>query len=523
MLDVLADNEFLTLFLVIALGAGLGAVPIAGIRFGAAGALFVGLVVGAIIPEPTADLSMLQNLGLGLFVYLVGLEAGETFFKELRQQFGMMITAVVAITVGAVVAVVAGQLLGVTREITVGIFSGALTNTPSLALAQTQTGSELPAVGYSLGYPTGVIVAILMVSVLVGRTWKAPKDQVDPDDAILEVARVEIGRAMTAQDLVDIGDGHVRVSTVRRGNRSQVIDRDRELDAGDVVTIYAAKSALPGVVKAAGRRVPRRMLRDQHVGLQRFTLSNRSIVGRPVGEVPLYERYRSRITRIRRVDEEMLATSETYLEMGDIVEVAYPIGREDDLAAYLGDSKRDVSEVDLVAFAGGLTLGFAAALIVIPLPAGASFALGSAAGPLIVGLILGALRNTPMGTTWKLPRTANFTLRQFGLMLFLAAVGVASGPAFASTAFTWTGLISVLIAALITLATCGVFYILTWLQGRSATRASGGVAGLLGQPAVLQFALGRSSDGRVTTGYSTVITVAVLFKIVAVPLMLAVI
>lgn len=523
MLQILADHEFLTLFLVIALGAGLGAVPIAGIRFGAAGALFVGLAVGAIIPEPAADLSMLQNLGLGLFVYLVGLEAGETFFKELRQQFGMMISAVIAIVVGAAVAIVAGQLLGVSREITVGIFSGALTNTPSLALAQSQTGSELPAVGYSLGYPTGVIVAILLVSAFVGRSWKAPKDQVDPNDSILEIARVEITRPMTVQSLVEAGQGHVSMSTVRRGSRTAVLDQDRSLEPGDVVTLYATKSVLPDVVEAAGRRVSRRLIRDQNVSLLRFTLSNPSLVGRTVAEVPLYSRYRARLVRIRRVDEEILATPETYLEMGDIVEVAFPVGREDDLSSYLGDSKRDVSEVDLVAFAGGLTLGFAAALIVIPLPAGASFALGSAAGPLIVGLILGALRNTPMGTTWKLPRTANFTLRQFGLMLFLAAVGVASGPAFASTAFSWTGLLSVLIAALVTAATCLVFYLLSWLQGRSAARATGGVAGLLGQPAVLQFGLGRSPDGRITTGYTTVITVAVLFKIVAVPLMLAII
>ncbi|WP_420174373.1 hypothetical protein [Luteococcus sp. OSA5] len=135
MLQLLADNTFLLIFLVITLGAVVGAIPVAGIRFGAAGTLFVGLAVGALIPEPVGDLAALQSLGLGLFVYLVGLEAGESFFKELKSQFGVIASAMGAIIAGAAAAVVGGLLLGVSREITVGIFSGALTNTPSLSLA----------------------------------------------------------------------------------------------------------------------------------------------------------------------------------------------------------------------------------------------------------------------------------------------------------------------------------------------------------------------------------------------------
>lgn len=523
MLQIFADNIFLTLFLVIALGAGLGAIPIGGIRFGAAGTLFVGLLVGAFIPEPSADLAMLQNLGLGLFVYLVGLEAGESFFKELKSQFGMMISAIIAVAVGAGAAILGGLLLGVSREITVGIFSGALTNTPSLALAQSQTGSELPAVGYSLAYPTGVVVAILIISVFMSRPWKSPKDSIDPEESILEIARIELRESMTVNALVEAGDGKAHVATVRRGGSTTVVDQDLPLDQGDVVTVVASKSALPDVVETGGRKVRRRWGRDRQVGIDEFTLSNGALAGHPVSDLPLYDRYKSSITRIRRVDQMILATPDTYLELGDIVEVAHPVGTQDDLATFFGDSKRNVSEVDLVAFAGGLTLGFAAALIVVPLPAGASFALGPAAGPLIVGLILGALRNTPMGTTWKLPRTANFTLRQFGLMIFLAAVGVASGPAFASTALSMTGLISVVIGAVVAAVTLVAFYLLMRLQGKSTARASGGASGIMSQPAVLQFATSRAADARVMTGYSTVITVAVIAKIIMVPIMLMII
>lgn len=153
MVELLSTNTLIAIFLVIALGAWFGTVKFGPIRFGAAGALFLGLLVGAFVMPESAELTLLQNLGLGLFVYLIGLEAGEEFFKDIKAQFGLMAASVVAVTVGAGVAVFGGMALGLTREFSVGAFAGSLTSTPSLSLAQAQTGSADPAVGYSLGYP----------------------------------------------------------------------------------------------------------------------------------------------------------------------------------------------------------------------------------------------------------------------------------------------------------------------------------------------------------------------------------
>lgn len=139
-----------------------------------------------------------------------------------------------------------------------------------------------------------------------------------------------------------------------------------------------------------------------------------------------------------------------------------------------------------------------------------------------MGLVLGALQNTRLGINWKLPNSANYTLRQFGLMLFLAAVGVASGPAFASTALSTTGLLSVVLGAAVTIATLALFFVLMRVLAQSVARASGGASGIMSQPAVVQFAGSRLTDARVMNGYSTVITVAVITKIVMVPLMLMV-
>lgn len=520
MIELLSGNVILTIFLVIALGTAFGSIPFGPIRFGAAGALFVGLIVGAFVDLNDPILTFLQDLGLGIFVYMVGLEAGETFFRDLKAQLGMMLASVVAVTVGAVVAVGAGGLLNISREVAVGVFSGALTSTPSLALAQEQTGSEIPAVGYSIGYPTGVVVAILLVAVTIGRTWKAKKDQENEDEKILHpvTIAVEVDEVDMAQLDEKYGDQFV-VSTLRHHGRARVAEDEVPLERGDVVGIMATRAVTDDLVAAIGRRVAARPLIDEKVTVQHFTVSNKDIAGNQVGNLALPGAFGARITRVRRADEIFLANDDTYLAYGDIVEVVLPAKRQREINSYFGDSIQSFAELDWIAVAGGLAIGFLFALIQIPLPGGSSFALGAAAGPLIAGLILGALQRTGK-TAWQLPRSANYTLRQLGLMMFLAAVGTASGPAFASTAFSLQGLTAILLAVLVSIAGCGTFLLLAALLGKSATRANGGVSGMLGQPAVLQYALENSSDSRIMSGYTATFAVALIFKIVIIPFLL---
>ncbi|AGG66456.1 transporter protein [Corynebacterium callunae] len=260
------------------------------------------------------------------------------------------------------------------------------------------------------------------------------------------------------------------------------------------------------LIKALGRGTPTLPGRDKYISLQRFRISNRDFAGNQVGNLLLFELYSSTITKIRR---------------GDIVEVVYSGSRHEELTTYFGDSIQSISELDWVATAGGLAIGFLVALIEVPLPGGSSFALGAAAGPLIAGLILGALQRTGQ-VARQLPRAANYTLRQLGLMLFLAAVGVSSGTAFTSSVFTLQGLVAIVLAGAVSLAGCGSFLVFVWLMGKSATRANGGVDGLLGQPAVLQYALENSSDSRIMSGYTATFAVALIYKVVVIPVLLVV-
>ena len=162
-LDVLAQAPILTVFLVIGLGTAVGQIPLGPIRFGAAGALFVGLAVGALDPRLGADLTLLRSLGLALFCYTVGLGAGNTFFRDLRRQLPLMALCVVALVIAGVAGGLYSHLTGVSPAMDSGAYAGALTS-PVLDAAIEAAGTQEPAGGYALAYPVGVAVAILIVS-----------------------------------------------------------------------------------------------------------------------------------------------------------------------------------------------------------------------------------------------------------------------------------------------------------------------------------------------------------------------
>lgn len=525
MFALLDGHILLTLFIVIALGAAFGAIPFGPLRFGAAGALFVGLVVGAFVDLPGESLATIQDFGLGVFVYMVGLEAGETFFKNFRSQLIPMGAAILSLTAAAAAAVGGAALLSISREESLGAFAGALTSTPSLALATDQTGSEAPAVGYSLGYPVGVAVAILLVAFTIGKEWKARHDQVNPNEQKIKLVQLRITKPVTQEALDALEEEwgeQFQAATISRDGSRHVLTELADVQQGDVITLLCTKAALHDVVKALGKRENQLSLhRANHLTLQTFQVSNGDIAGKSVGDLPFLASRNAQVIRVRRGDNVMLPHDELYLEYGDIIEVVMPTTRTEQVRQYFGDSVQAFSELDWIAAAGGLALGFLMALLRIPLPGGSSFALGAAAGPLIVGIILGAIQRTGR-TAWQLPRTANYTLRQLGLMMFLAAVGTSSGPAFMETAFTSEG-VRVLALAAITAAIAGGVYLgISALVGQSATRANGGLSGVFGQPAVLQYALENNSDSRIMAGYTSTFALGLMYKIIVIPVMVIV-
>ena len=522
MLDLLASSALLTVLVVLALGTLLGAVPFGPVRFGAAGALFVGLAVGALDPRLGEGLGLVQSLGLALFVYTVGLAAGNGFFRDLRRQLPLMGGAVAILVVAAGGAVAIGRLLGIPADLSAGVFAGALTSTPALAAATAAAGgSEEPAVGYALCYPVGVTIAILVVAATLTRAWPARRD---PDSAagtgLIDIS-VEVERPGPLRDVPGFRDGSVRFSFLARGGHTRVASADDVLQAGDRVVVVGPQDAVQVAMEHLGHRVSQHLAHDRSaVDYRRFLVSDPRVAGRTVGELDIPGRFGGVVTRIRRGDLDLLAADDVVLVLGDRVRVVVPRGHLRDVSAVFGDSERKVSEVDALSLGVGMVLGLLLGMVPVPLPGGMRFALGAAAGPLVVGMVLGRLERTgPL--VWGLPTSANLTIRQLGLLLFLSATGLASGQAFAAEAFTPLGLRIAATATLLVAATAVGFVLLARLAGVSPARGAGALSGMFGQPAILGFANSRTSDERVGAGYAALFALGIIVKIVLAQLIVA--
>lgn len=519
MASLFASSPLLALFVVVALGAAIGAIRIGPLRFGAAGALFVGLIVSALHPEVVSThMSIVQPMGLAFFVYCVGISAGATFFQDLRKQTNLLALTTIVCVVGALIALAGGRLLGLSSGLTSGLFTGALTAAPALDTATRLTGDPNAAVGYAFGYPVGVIGGILIVTITVTRKWVGPKDTPSLAGASLEAVSIHVSKHINTRDIDAWRDQRVRLSYLRRDGRTRVTAPGEDLLPGDHVVMVGDPASIKETAPLVGEVLDHNLEDDRSdLAFERIVVSNPDVAGRSVSELNVTKRFGAVITRVRRGDLDLLARDDLDLQLGDHVAVVVPTDELDDIAEWLGDSERRVAEVDGMAFGIGLVLGLLLGIVSFPLPGGQGFQLGAAAGPLIVGMLLGALRRTgPL--VWTLPAAANLTIRQIGLMLFLAALGLNAGPQFASLLGSPEGWRAALLAAVMVVVCCVIQALGAKFIGLSSARAAGGIAGFLGQPAVLQAADARVTDERIEAAYATLFAFAIIVKILLLPL-----
>ena len=519
MASLFASSPLLALFVVVALGAAIGAIRIGPLRFGAAGALFVGLIVSALHPEVVSNhMSIVQPMGLAFFVYCVGISAGATFFQNLRKQTNLLALTTIVCVVGVLIALVGGRLLGLSSGLTSGLFTGALTAAPALDTATRLTGDPNAAVGYAFGYPVGVIGGILIVTITVTRKWVGPKDTPSLAGSSLEAVSIRVSKHINTRDIDAWRDQRVRLSYLRRDGRTRVTAPGEDLLPGDHVVMVGDPESIKETAPLVGEILDHNLEDDRSdLAFERIVVSNPDVAGRSVCELNVTKRFGAVITRVRRGDLDLLARDDLDLQLGDHVAVVVPTDELDDIAEWLGDSERRVAEVDGMAFGIGLVLGLLLGIVSFPLPGGQGFQLGAAAGPLIVGMLLGALRRTgPL--VWTLPAAANLTIRQIGLMLFLAALGLNAGPQFASLLGSPEGWRAALLAAVMVVVCCVIQALGAKFIGLSSARAAGGIAGFLGQPAVLQAADARVTDERIEAAYATLFAFAIIVKILLLPL-----
>lgn len=521
MTGIMAASPLLTIMIVVAAGTLLGIVPFGPVKIGPAGALFVGLFFGAVDPRLGEGLELVRTLGLALFVYTVGLASGAAFFRSLRRQLPLMLSAVAVLTVTTVLVIAVGGVVGLSSPLQAGTFAGALTSTPALASATAKAAGNEPAVGYALSYPFGVVLTIVAMSIVLNRSWPCPKDQPPPDLQALVDFTIEVQRGARMADVPGFADHQIRFSYLRRAGRTRVVQADEEFQSKDQVVVIGPAEAAAAACAFLGRRTARHLAHDRsEVDYRRILISNPMIAGRTVGSLDIPHRYGGIITRVRRGDAELLAHDDLVVELGDRLRVVVPRGQMSDVGRYLGDSERRVSEVDALSLGIGLALGLLVGLIAIPLPGGVRLSLGAAAGPLIVGMALSRLERTgPI--VWGLPNSANLTIRQLGLLLFLAATGLASGQAFASQALTGLGLRVVVTGVTVVVVADLLMLVVARLFGTSPVRAAGLLAGFVSQPAILAYGNSKVDDERMGAGFTALFAIQMIAKVLLVQVIVA--
>jgi putative transport protein len=526
--DLLAGDPVLLVLLVVGLGAGLGTVRVKGVSVGPAAALFVGLAVGS-VDESLSDaqgLTVLRELGLVLFTYTIGLSSGPTFLNGLRRGGATAAGATVALVVGlGGMCAAAAALLDLSPAERSGLFAGAATNTPALQAASDSLSSGDPVVAYSLAYPTAVVAMLVMVSLVLGRRLPLPA-ALDPPVPHPKPARViNWTVAVTASGLPPLADMRSRFpgigfSRVERAGRVEIATAEHRLEPGDVVVVLGPEAAVEAFARQVGERSDRHLPLDRsQLDFRRIAVSNRRLAGMLLADLDLPHQHGVVPTRVRRGDQDLVATDDLELELGDRVRVVGPSDRLVQVARLLGDSERRLAEVDALGFAVGATAGVALGTAALHLGS-VELGLGVGGGPLVVGLVLGVITRTgPI--TWQIPHAANQVIRQLGILMFLACAGLGSGTAFADAIGTRQGLELVAAGAVLGTAFAAVVpLVVTLLARRDAVEAAGMLAGIETQPAALAYGLERTDgDVRLSRAYALVFPIAMIAKVVVVQLL----
>jgi len=539
MITTLAENPLLLLFLVAAIGYGVGQIKIKGSGLGVAAVLFVGLLFGSL--DKSLQLpNIILTLGLSIFVYTIGLSSGASFFATFKRRgfrdfyfvFAMLIFSS-ALTLGL------HYLFDFDASVTTGIFAGSSTNTAALAgILDTFSGRvedetklnwmmENSVVGYSICYPMGVLSSLIAIATL--QKWLKidyKKEAFDlkeeypvAEEILSETVEIKnenyANRAL--RDLLRDNDWTVVFGRLKRNGNVFLSNRDTELEVSDLIKITGSKGELEKVVGQLGAITDDNInFNESEYEVRRIFVSNPNVSGQSLASLNLSEKYATIVTRLRRGDVDVLVNGNTVFELGDRVRFVARKKDIPELIKLFGDSYQALGQINLFSFGFGMALGLLLGMISFELPGGIVFKLGFAGGPLVVGLILGALRRTGP-VVWTLPYSANLTLRQFGLILLLSAIGIRSGHTFVSTIMG--GGAGLIFLAGMTISSATAF--LTILIGYKIlkipfTFLTGMVAN---QPAILDFALQKADNQLPNIGYALMFPVALVSKIVFVQIL----
>jgi putative transport protein len=525
--------------LITVFGVVIGSLRVLSFKLGVAGILFVGLVFGhfgASIDPVMSEFA--RDLGLILFVYSFGQEVGPGLLSSLKRQGGVLnLLAAATVLLGGFVALLLHKLGGIPLTAAAGLFSGATTNTPSLAAVQQSlklvpqsagAAGQLPSLAYAMAYPFGVIGVILVMGGLRLALRADPHRLAGELDALkekaaarlagvnLEVRNPEINGLTVGQVVAMIGGGVV-FSRLSRGLRAQEVPRAQtKIWVGDRVHAVGPPEVLDKLRSVVGVEIAVDLTggaRSEFTS-RRIVVTQRRITGKTVQELNLRETYGLIVTRIVRTGMEFAPRSEFRLQFGDELRVVGKPEAIDAFAKDAGEAGERLSQAAVVPMFIGIALGVALGSLPLKLPGSSiTFRIGLAGGPLIVAVLLSRIGSIgPL--VWHVPPSANQMLRTIGISLFLAAVGLRAGAGFVETlvrvGVSWIlgGALITLLPILITATAARLFFKVNFLS------LCGLIAGSTTNPPALAYAnsLAPESD-EVTMSFVTVYPLTMLLRL----------
>ncbi len=531
-----AVQAVVVLSLIISSGLALGKLHIRGISLGVAFVFFMGIVAGNVgISADAGMLSFAETFGLSLFVYSLGLHVGPNFFGLMRHEgIALNLWGFAVIALGTVMALALTLVTPVSVPDMVGILCGATTNTPALGAAQqalqnaglSSTGA---AIGCAVTYPLGV-VGVIVAMVLLRKTLVREKDlkpRHNGEEDVTYVAQfVVINPALAGKTVGQISASthrHFIISRIWRGGKVIVPLSDTQLHINDNVLVVTTRDQASAMEILFGERVEKDWngkqidwnAIDASVESRVIVVTRTELNGRRLGRLHMRETYGVNVSRVMRGDIKLLATENLRLQYGDRVTI---VGKPEDIdhaETFLGNAVQVLNEPNLGAIFIGLLLGLALGMIPVALPGmSAPVRLGIAGGPIVMGILVGALGPKTHFISYT-TRSASLMLRKLGLSLYLACLGLESGSDFLGTVIRPEGLLWVALGFAITVVPT---YIIGAVALRTGKFDFGSICGVLcgsmANPMALTYATDSIEGDTAAVSYTSVYPLGMFVRVV---------
>ncbi len=530
-------HAVLLLSAVITLGVGIGRLHVFGISLGIAGVLFAGLGFGHFgmgIDQEVLDFA--REFGLILFVYTIGMQVGPSFFASLRKQ-GLRLNLLAAGVVFLGVAIALGLhfFAGLPTPALVGLLSGAVTNTPGLGAAQQALHDRMPdmanapeiaGMAYAVAYPFGIIGIILSMIAMRFLFRLSPQREAElyereqsPASAVAENYNIVVSNQRLAgldvRRLSAMVQAEFVISRLMHGDQVSVPSAETQFQLGDVLHVVCTREnaeklaiVVGEITKVDVRRV------ESSLTSRSILITLKSAVGKTIRELDLMNTYGVAITRVNRAGIHLVARAGTVICFGDRLTV---VGEEKSIlkvASDLGDSMKQLVHPNIAPVFFGIILGVVLGSIPFVIPGiPAPVKLGLAGGPLLVSILLSRFaRIGPI--VWYLPQSANLILREVGIAIFLACVGIKSGRHFMETLLHGDGLRWMGMAILITVAPLFIIGSFARLVYKiNFMSLCGLLAGSMTDPPALSFANQIANSDAPAVTYATVYALVMFLRI----------